>query len=268
MTNRGFAILGDRLYIATLDAHLVALDAKTGNVVWDKAVADYKQGYSMTLAPLAIDGKIVVGITAGECALVGFVDAYDASSGKRLWRTYSIAQPGDPARATWSPEKTADVGGGPTWMTGTYDTETNTLFWTTGNPGADYDGAPRHGDNLYTCSVLALDPATGKIKWYFQFTPHDTHDWDANETPVLIDAPFNGKPRKMVLHADRNGYFYVLDRLTGKVLVAEPFVKKITWASGIGPDGRPKLLPGNEPTVEGQLVCPAVAGAATGYRSK
>ncbi len=259
MTNRGFAILGDRLYLATLDAHLVALDAKTGNVVWDQAVADYKQGYSMTLAPLAIDGKIVVGITAGECALVGFVDAYDASSGSRLWRTYSIAQPGDPARATWSPEKTADVGGGPTWMTGTYDTETNTLFWTTGNPAADYDGAPRRGDNLYTCSVLALDPATGKIKWYFQFTPHDTHDWDANETPVLIDAEFGGRPRKLLIQANRNGFFYVLDRTTGEFLLGRPYAHQ-TWAKGLDEKGRPIVLPNTTPLPSGTYVCPDDTG--------
>ena len=190
MTNRGFAILGDRLYMATLDAHLIALDAKTGSVIWDTTVADYQQGFSITLAPLALDGKIIVGITAGECALAGFIDAYDAATGKKLWRTYSTARKGDPARTSWSPETSADVGGGPTWMTGTYDAGTDTLFWTTGNPGADYDGTARLGDNLYTAVVLALDPATGKLKWYFQFTPHDLHDWDATETPVLIDATF------------------------------------------------------------------------------
>ena len=260
MTNRGFAILGDRLYLATLDAHLVALDAKTGSVIWDMVVADFEQGFSITLAPLALDGKIIVGITAGECALGGFVDAYDAATGKKLWRTHSTAQKGDPARASWSPESSADIGGGPTWMTGTYDVETDTLFWTTGNPGADYDGTARLGDNLYTCSVLALDPATGKIKWYFQFTPHDVHDWDATETPVLIDAEFLGSPRKLLIQANRNAFFYVLDRETGKFLLGKPFAYQ-TWAKGLDDKGRPIVLPGTDPTPKGVHVCPDASGA-------
>jgi PQQ-dependent dehydrogenase (methanol/ethanol family) len=259
MTNRGFAILGDRLYMATLDAHLVALDAKTGSVIWDVTVADYRQGYSITLAPLALDGKIIVGITSGECALTGFVDAYDATTGKKLWRTYSIAQKGDPARASWSPDSSADVGGAPTWMTGTYDVETDTLFWTTGNPGADYDGQPRLGDNLYACSVLALDPATGKLKWYFQFTPHDVHDWDATETPVLMDAQFGGRPRKLLIQANRNAFFYVLDRETGEFLLGKPFARQ-TWAKGLDAKGRPIVLPSTDPTPKGAYVCPDATG--------
>ncbi len=260
MTNRGFAILGDRLYMATLDAHLVALDAKTGSVIWDTTVADYNQGFSITLAPLALDGKIVVGITAGECALAGWVDGYDAATGKRLWRTYSTAQKGDPARASWSPESSADVGGGPTWMTGTYDAEIDTLFWATGNPGADYDGTVRLGDNLYTCSVLALDPATGKIKWYFQFTPHDVHDWDATEAPVLIDAEFRGRARKLMIQANRNAFFYVLDRQTGEFLLGKPFAHQ-TWAKGLDDKGRPIILPNTDPTPKGVYVCPDATGA-------
>jgi len=259
MTNRGFAILGDRLYMATLDAHLVALDAKTGSVIWDVVVADYRQGFSITLAPLALDGKIIVGITAGECALAGFVDAYDAATGKKLWRTYSTAQKGDPARASWSPESSAEVGGGPTWMTGTYDAETDTLFWTTGNPGADYDGTTRLGDNLYTCSVLALNPATGKLKWYFQFTPHDVHDWDATETPVLIDAQFRGRPRKLLIQANRNSFFYVLDRENGEFLLGKPFAYQ-TWARGLDDKGRPIVLPNTDPTPKGTYVCPDATG--------
>jgi PQQ-dependent dehydrogenase (methanol/ethanol family) len=260
MTNRGFAILGDRLYMATLDAHLLALDAKTGSVIWDTAVADYSQGFSITLAPLALDGKIIVGITAGECALAGFVDAYEAATGKRLWRTYATAQKDDPARATWSPESSADVGGGPTWMTGTYDAERDTLFWTTGNPGADYDGTTRLGDNLYTCSVLALDPTTGKIKWYFQFTPHDVHDWDATETPVLIDADFRRRAHKLLIQANRNAFFYVIDRETGEFLLGKPFAHQ-TWAKGLDDKGRPIVLPDTEPTPKGVYVCPDATGA-------
>ncbi len=260
MTNRGFAILGDRLYMATLDAFLVALDAKTGNRIWEVPVDDYKKGFSITHAPLAIDGKIIVGVTSGECGLNGFVDAYDAATGKRLWRLWAIAQPGDPNRATWS-GNSADTGGGPTWMTGTYDAETHTLYWTTGNPAPDYDGSVRLGDNLYTCSVLAIDPDTGRMKWHFQFTPHDTHDWDANETPVLIDAVFRRQPRKLLIQANRNGFYYVLDRLTGEFLHGKPFVK-ITWATGLDAKGRPLVIPHTDPTPEGNYVCPDASGGA------
>ena len=259
MTNRGFALLGDRLYLATLDTHLVSLDAKTGNVIFDIEVDDYKKGFSITHAPLAIDGKIIVGVTAGECGLTGFVDAYDAATGKKLWRVFSVAQPGDPASATWS-GNSALTGGGPTWMTGTYDAGTDTLFWTTGNPSPDYDGSVRLGDNLYTCSVLAIDPKTGRLKWHFQFTPHDTHDWDANETPVLIDATFKGKPRKLLIQANRNAFFYVLDRETGEFLLGKAFSKQ-TWAKGIDAQGRPMVIPKTDPTPEGNYVCPDASGA-------
>jgi len=258
MTNRGFGILGDRLYMATLDTHLVALDAKTGNVIWDVAVDDYQKGFSITHAPLAIDGKIIVGVTSGECALTGFVDAFDATTGKKLWRFWTIPQKGDPARATWAGDS-ADYGGSPTWTTGTYDVETGTLFWTTGNPGPDYDGSVRAGDNLYSCSVLALDPDTGKLKWYFQFTPHDTHDWDANETPVLINATFRGMPRKLLIQANRNGFYYVLDRQTGEFLLGKSFGNQ-NWAEGLDAKGRPIVKPNTDPTPEGTYVCPDAAG--------
>jgi PQQ-dependent dehydrogenase (methanol/ethanol family) len=259
MTNRGLAILGDRLYLGTLDSHLVALDAKTGAPIWDVTVDDYKTGTSITHAPLAINGKIIVGITAGECALTGFLDAYDAASGRRLWRFHSTPGKDDPARATWA-GNSADFGGGPTWMTGTYDAETDTLFWSTGNPSPDYDGTVRAGDNLYTCSVLALDPNTGKLKWYFQFTPHDTHDWDASETDVLVDAVFRGKMRHLMLHADRNAFFYVLDRDTGEFLMGKPFAKQ-NWARGLDAKGRPILIPNMDPTPQGVYVCPDASGA-------
>jgi alcohol dehydrogenase (cytochrome c) len=259
MTNRGFAILHDRLYMATLDTHLVSLDAKTGSVIWDVAVDDYEKGFSITHAPLAIDGKIIVGVTAGECGLQGFVDAYDAATGKKLWRQWSIAQPGDPARSTWS-GNSAEFGGGPTWMTGTYDPETDTIFWPTGNPGPDYDGSVRLGANLYSCSVLALDPKTGKLKWYFQFTPHDTHDWDANETPVLVDAMFRGKMRKLLIQANRNAFYYVLDRETGQFLAGKAFARQ-TWAKGLDDQGHPVVIPGTDPTVEGNYSCPDATGA-------
>ena len=261
MTNRGFAILGDRLYMATLDTHLVALDAKSGNVIWDIEVDDYKKGFSITHAPLAIDGKIIVGVTSGECALTGFVDAYDAKTGKKLWRTHSTPQPGDPNRSTWNPEKSADFGGSPTWTTGTYDVDTDTIYWQTGNPGPDYDGTVRAGDNLYSCSVLALDAKTGKMKWWFQFTPHDVHDWDANETPLLIDGVIRGQKRKLLVTAQRNGFFYVLDRTTGEFLAGREFAKQ-TWAKGLDDKGRPIVLPNTTPTPQGNYVCPDAAGSA------
>lgn len=260
MTNRGVAILGDRVYMATLDTRLVALDAKSGNVVWDVEVDDYKKGFSITHAPLAIDGKIIVGVTSGECALTGFVDAYDAATGKRLWRVYTTPQPGDPARKTWQPEKSADYGGAPTWMTGTYDPETNTVFWMTGNPGPDYDGSVRGGDNLYASCVLAIDADTGKMKWWFQFAPHDTHDWDANQTPVLIDAVVRGKPRKLLVTAQRNAFYFVLDRVTGEFLTGQAFSRQ-TWARGLDDKGRPIVIPNTDPTPQGNYVCPDAAGA-------
>jgi len=261
MTNRGFAILGDRLYMGTLDTRLVALDAKSGNVIWDIEVGDYTKGFSITHAPLAIDGKIIVGVTAGECALTGWVDAYDAKTGKRLWRTHATPQPGDPNRKTWSPETSADFGGAPTWTTGTYDADTDTVFWTTGNPGPDYDGTVRAGDNLYSCSVLALDSKTGKMKWWFQFTPHDVHDWDANETPMLIDGVIKGQKRKLLVTAQRNGFYYVLDRNTGEFLAGREFAKQ-TWSSGLDDKGRAIILPNTTPTPQGNYVCPDAAGTA------
>jgi alcohol dehydrogenase (cytochrome c) len=261
MTNRGFAILGDRLYMATLDMQLVALDAKTGNVIWESEVDDYKKGFSITHAPLAIDGKIIVGVTSGECGLTGFVDAFDAATGKKLWRTHTIAQPGDPNRKTWQPEESANYGGSPTWTTGTYDPDTRTIFWPTGNPGPDYDGRVRQGDNLYSCSVLALDAATGRMKWWFQYTPHDVHDWDGNQTPVLIEGVVRGKKRKLLVSAQRNAFYYVLDRETGEFLAGKAFARQ-TWAKGLDDKGRPIVLPNTTPTEEGNYVCPDAAGAA------
>ena len=260
MTNRGLAILGDRVYMATLDAHLVALDAKTGNVIWDKAVGDYKVGLTITLAPLAIDGAVIVGVTAGECALTGYVDAYNPDTGARLWQAAVIPPKGASRRARPGPATPRIIGGGPTWMTGTYDASNRTLYWTTGNPSPDYNGEVRKGDNLYTCSVLAIDPKTGKLKWHFQFTPHDTHDWDAQETPVLIDDVWKGRKRQLLIHADRNAFFYVLDRDTGEFLAGAPFAKQ-TWAKGLDDTRRPIVIPGTDPTPAGVYVCPDAAGA-------
>jgi PQQ-dependent dehydrogenase (methanol/ethanol family) len=259
--NRGVAVLGDRVFMVSDNAHLFALHRYTGALIWDVEMADSKQNYGSTSAPLAVDDLIVAGVSGGDEGVRGFLDAYKASTGERAWRFWTIPAPGEPGSETWS-GRGLEHGCGATWLTGTYDPEARLLYWPTGNPCPDYNGDERKGDNLYTNSVLALDPQTGKLKWHYQFTPHDLHDWDATETPVLIDTAWRGEQRKLLAHGDRNGFFYLLDRITGKVLTAEPFVKKLTWASGIGADGRPVLLPGNEPTAEGTLTCPAVAGAA------
>ena len=258
MTNRGFAMLGDRLYLATLDTRLVALDAKTGNLIWDVAVDDYTKGYSITLAPLAVDGKVFVGVTSGECGLNGWVDAFDAATGEKLWRFWAVPLEGQPGRDTWA-GNSADFGGAPTWLTGTYDADTNTLYWTTGNPAPDYDGAVREGDNLYSDSVVALDADTGRLKWYFQHTPHDTHDWDSNQAAVILDADFKGKPRKLLIQANRNGFYYVLDRITGEFLLGRAFVHQ-DWADGLDSNGRPIVIPNTDPTKEGNRTCPDAWG--------
>jgi alcohol dehydrogenase (cytochrome c) len=240
--------------MTTLDAHLIALEAKTGKVVWDVELADYKLGYASTVAPLVINGKLMVGMAGGEYANRGFLDAYEPADGKRIWRTWTVPGPGEPGSETW-PAKFLDRGGAPTWVTGTYDPETNTLYWGTGNPNPDWDGDIRPGDNLYAASLLALDPDTGKMKWHYQFTPHDTHDWDSNQVPVLGEVRIGGQARKVVMQANRNGFYYVLDRQTGKVINAKPYTK-VDWATGIGPDGRPIMVPGHDPTVEGTVTCP------------
>lgn len=259
--NRGVAVRGDRVFMVTDNAHLIALHRFTGQLLWDVKMADSGQNYGSTSAPLVVNDLVIAGVSGGDEGVRGFLSAYRASTGERAWRFWTIPARGEPGSETWG-GRALEHGCGSTWFTGAYDPEARLLYWPTGNPCPDYNGDERKGDNLYTASVVALDTDSGKLRWYYQFTPHDLHDWDAAETPMLVDAEFRGEPRKLLLQGNRNGFFYVLDRLTGKVLLAEPFVKKLTWASGIGADGRPKLLPGNEPTVEGRLTCPAVAGAA------
>jgi alcohol dehydrogenase (cytochrome c) len=258
--NRGVAVLGNKVFFATLDAHLIALDAKTGSVVWDVETADYMKGYAFTVAPLAVKDKIVVGTSGGEYGARCFIDAYDAETGKHAWRFYTIPGPGDPGHETWQGDSWKS-GGGPAWLTGTYDPELNLLYWGVGNPGPDGNGDMRQGDNLFSDCMLALDPDTGKVKWYFQFTPHDTHDWDATEIPVLVDADWRGSRRKLLLQANRNGFYYVLDRTNGEFLLGKPFVHTITWAKEIGADGKPVVLPGTEPSPQGTRVCPGASGA-------
>ncbi len=258
--NRGVALLGDLVYIGTPDAHLVALDARTGAEIWDAKVAEVEEGYYCPSAPFAIDGKVLMGVAAGDYGLNGWLDAYDAETGERIWRRRSIPAPGEPGHETWSGDSWK-TGGGGTWLTGSFDPDLNLLYWGIGNPAPDFDGDVRLGDNLYTESVVALDADTGEMKWYFQFTPHDVHDWDAVEIPILVDADFKGEFRKLMLHADRNGFYYVLDRETGEFLHGVPFINKLNWATGLSDKGRPLRVPGVEPTIHGNLVCPSTSGA-------
>ncbi len=258
-TNRGVALLGNNVYVNTIDAHLVCLDAKTGREKWRVEVADNKQGFADTGAPLAIDGKIIVGVGGGEAGAHGFLSAYDANDGKLLWRLFTVPRSADePGANTWANGSWSN-GGGTTWNTGSYDPATNTIYWGTGNPAPDWNGKGRLGDNLYTCSLLAIDANTGKMKWYFQFSPHETHDWDSSEPPILFDAKVDGQTRHLVALANRNAFYYVLDRETGKFITGVPFAKE-TWANGLDKNGRPIENPNNQPTPEGNLVYPSLTG--------
>ncbi len=252
--NRGFAVYKDRLYMATLDAHLVALDQKTGNVVWDVVIDDHKRGYTATAAPLIVKDKVIVGIAGAEFGTRGFLDAFDVETGERAWRFWTVPEPGEPGGDTWLGDSW-ERGGGSTWLTGTYDPELDLIYWGTGNPGPDLYGGDRLGDNLYTNSVVAIEADTGELRWYYQFTPHDLHDWDAVQVPVLADIG----ERKLLLFANRNGFFYTFDRANGELIVAKPFVRT-TWAEEIGPDGRPVLIAGNTPNDEGSFTCPDSSG--------
>ena len=262
--NRGVAILDDLLFMSTLDAHLVAIDARTGSLVWNREVADHRGGYSKTAAPLVVRDRVVTGIAGGEFGIRGFLDAYDARTGEREWRTYTIPGPDHPDNLTWAGDSWR-TGGSPTWITGSYDPELNLVYWGTGNPGPDWNGDVRRGDNLYADSVLALDGDTGEMSWYFQFTPHDVHDWDAIQIPVLADIELDGEPREAMLWANRNGFYYTLDRATGEFLLGEAFAHQ-TWAEGLDSNGRPIRRPDTFPTRTGTLVAP-IAGGATNWWS-
>jgi alcohol dehydrogenase (cytochrome c) len=257
--NRGVAILGETLYMSTLDAHLVGIDARSGSLLWNTEVADYQQGYSKTAAPLIVKDKVITGIAGGEFGIRGFLDAYDANTGTREWRTYTIPGPDNPDNRSWAGDSWR-TGGSPTWITGSYDPELNLVYWGTGNPGPDYNGEVREGDNLYADSVLALDGDTGDMSWYFQFTPHDVHDWDAIQIPVLADIEIDGTPRKTMLWANRNAFYYTLDRETGEFLVGKAFARQ-TWAEGLDENGRPIRRPNMFPSAEGTLVSPTAGGA-------
>jgi len=250
--------------MVTDNAHLIALNRATGQPVWDVEMADWRENHGATSAPLAVGHLVISGTGGGDNGARGFVAAFDQATGKEAWRFATLPKPGEPAYATWK-GKSIERGGGNTWFTGTFDQETNTLFWPTGNPGPDYNGDERLGDNLYSDCILALDPTNGKLKWYYQFTPHDLWDWDATETPMVVNASWEGQPRKLLVQANRNGFFYVFDRVTGKLLLAKQFIKNLTWASGIGADGKPVKLPNQEPSEAGTHVCPSQDGATNWF---
>jgi alcohol dehydrogenase (cytochrome c) len=261
--NRGLAILGDTLFMGTIDAHIVAVDAKNGRQLWDTPVADPETGYAITHAPLVVKDKVIVGTAGGEYGIRGFIAAYDVRSGKEAWRFYTIPGPGEPGHETWGGDSWKQ-GGGSVWMTGSYDPDLNLTYWGIGNPGPDWNADMRPGDNLYSDSVVALDPDSGKLKWYFQFTPHDDFDFDSVQVPVLADMDWKGTTRKVMLWANRNGFQYALDRTTGQFLQGQPFSKQ-TWATGLDEKGRPMRAPGMTPTAEGKLIYPGVQGATNWY---
>ena len=258
--NRGVAVLGDRVFMVTDDARVIALHRLTGRLLWDTKMAAHEENYGGTMAPLVVKDLVIAGVSGGDEGARGFLAAYSTSTGEEAWRFWTIPAPGEPLSETWI-GSALPHGCGATWLTGSYDPELDLLYWTTGNPCPDYNGDERKGDNLYTNSVVALDPATGRLRWHYQYTPHDLNDWDAVQTPVLADAEWRGKQRKLLMQANRNGFFYVLDREDGELLLAEPFVDALTWATGIGEDGRPLRVPGQEPAPGGTVTCPAVEGA-------
>src|SRR3989449_1307753 len=226
--------------MTTLDAHLVSLDARTGGVLWDVTLDDYKKGYAATIAPLVVKNRVIVGVAGGEYGAPGFIAAYDVETGGRAWRYTTVPALGEPGSESWEADS-AERGGAGVWVTGSYDPDMNLVYYGTGNPSPDFHGGDREGDNLYSNSLLALDADTGTRKWHYQFTPHDTHDWDSTQVPVLADLTIGGQARKVVMVANRNGFFYTLDRTTGKVLAAKPFTAT-NWAREIAPDGRPIVL--------------------------
>jgi alcohol dehydrogenase (cytochrome c) len=262
--NRGVAVSGDRVFMATDHAHLIALNRASGALLWETQMADWRQNYNGTGAPMVVGNLVISGIAGGDEGARGFVAAFDQATGKEVWRFWSVPARGEPGSDTWK-GSAIDHPGAATWMTGSYDAELDTLYWAIGNPGPDMIGDERQGDNLYSDSVLALDPKTGRRKWHFQFTPHDVHDYDAQQPIVLVDGTWQGKPRKLLLQANRNGYFYVLDRVTGEYLSGTPYVTNITWASGLTKEGRPIVVPNMEPTREGRRVCPSLEGASNWY---
>ncbi len=262
--NRGVAISGERLFMLTDNAHMIAIGRFNGDLLWETDMADWHQNYNGTSAPLAVGNLVISGTAGGDEGVRGFVAAYDAATGKEAWRFWTVPNPGEPGSETWQ-GKLTEHRGGASWMTGTYDPQLDLVYWPTGNPGLDYNGDERQGDNLYSDSILALEARTGKLRWHFQFTPHDIHDWDAQEPPVLVDTNWQGQPRKLLLQANRNGFFYVFDRTNGQLLLAKQFLKNLNWAKGIDAKGRPILndLKANE---NGEIyVCPGFQGGTNWF---
>ena len=264
LPNRGVGVLGDRIFFGTSDAHLICLNRLTGGLMWDVNMVESPGHYFATSAPLIVGDLVIAGIAGGDGPLRGFLAAYKAATGEQAWRFWTVPKRGEPGSETWS-GNAIETGGGATWLTGSYDVETGTLYWAVGNPFPATDGDDRRGTNLYTNCVLALDVRSGKLRWHYQFTPHDLHDWDATEPLVLVDTDYRGHPRKLLLQANRNGFLYVLDRTTGEFLFAKPFVTKMNWASGYSADGTPQFLPANTPTLAGVKGCPSVRGATNWY---
>ena len=264
--NRGAAIAGDRVFMSTDNAHLIALDRSTGKLLWETTMADWHLNYNGTGAPLPVGDMVVAGIAGGDNGARGFIAAYAQDTGKELWRTWTVPARGEPGSETWQGTD-IDHPSGATWMTGSYDKELDTIFWPVGNPGPDLIGDQRGGDNLYTESILALEPKTGKMKWYFQFTPHDVHDFDAMAPSALIDTIWQGSQKKLLVQANRNGFLYVLDRTNGRFLFGTAYTPKLTWATGLDANGHPIPAPGQEPTHEGNLICPWLNGASNWYSS-
>jgi alcohol dehydrogenase (cytochrome c) len=266
--NRGLAVAGDTLFMGTIDARLIAIDTKNGKPLWNVAVARPEAGYAITHAPLIVKDKVIVGTAGGEYGIRGFIAAYDVRTGKEAWRFYTIPGPGEPGHETWAGDSWQH-GGASVWMTGSYDPALNLTYWGIGNPGPDFIGSVRAGDNLYSDCVVALDADTGKLKWYYQFTPHDEFDYDSVQVPVLADISWRdaggqARPRKVMMWANRNGFFYVLDRTTGQFLLGKPFTK-VTWATGFDEKGRPMRAPGMVPTAEGNRIYPGAAGGTNWF---
>src|SRR5438105_2156517 len=262
--NRGVGVAGDRVFMVTDHAHVIALNRHTGALLWDTEMADWHQNYNATGAPLPVGNLVVTGTSGGDEGVRGFVAAFDQTTGKEVWRFWTVPAPGEPAAQTWRGKGIAHPGGA-TWMTGAYDPQLDMLYWPVGNPGPDLIGDDRLGDNLYTDSIVALDTKTGVLKWHFQTTPHDVWDYDAQEPVALVDTPWQGQPRKLIVQANRNGFFYVLDRTNGKFLFGTTFVKNVTWATGLTPEGKPITVPNMEPTLDGKRVCPSLEGASNWY---
>jgi alcohol dehydrogenase (cytochrome c) len=257
--NRGVAVLGKTVYVATFDAFLVALDANTGRERWITKVAEANEGYSMTGAPLAFRDRVVVGVSGGEFGVRGFIAAFDADSGHLLWKFKTIPEPGEVGHDTWEGDSWK-TGGAPTWTVGAYDPELDLVFWGTGNPAPLFQADARRGDNLFSSSVVAVEAQSGRLRWYYQFTPHDDHDWDSCQQPILAEIQWQGQPRSVVLWANRNAFFYALDRRTGEFLFAKPFLKQ-TWNEGFDAKGRPKMAASASPSPSGSLVWPAISSA-------